>query len=260
MSRIFYNKIIIILTISFFIFSYQLIYTQNKNKIIIAGTGDSQAVLRAIAKKFESRYPGTKVEVPDSIGSSGGIRSTAEGLCDFGRVARKIKENEKKYQLNYKLFAYSPIVFVVNGSVKKINNITYEQIISIYSGKITMWNELGGENTKIYIANREPGDSSRTILEKNLPGFNKITSFAGKIIYTTPETVEIISKYENTIGYVPLSATKKQNLKILKINGFSPTAKNINNGSYKIYVSLGIVWKGKLQGLAKQFVEYLYIH
>ena len=73
-------------------------------KIVIAGTGDSQSLLRVLAGDFEKSHPGTAIEIPDSIGSGGGIKATAMGKCDLGREARGIKDKEKKYGLKYRLF------------------------------------------------------------------------------------------------------------------------------------------------------------
>lgn len=229
-----------------------------QEKIIIAGTGDSQELLRDLAARFEQNNPGKKIEVPDSIGSSGAIRATAMGRSDLGRVARPIKEKEKKYGLSYRLFAYSPVVFVVNPSVKTIDNLTFDQIIGIYSGQVTRWEELGGKQGKIYIVNREKGDSSRSSLEKNIPGFKEIEQPAGKIVYSTPEAVRILRENQNTIGYAPLAMIRETDLKVLRLNGIEPTQANVQKRIYRATVALGLVWKGRLEGLAAEFVDYLF--
>lgn len=229
-----------------------------QEKIIIAGTGDSQKLLRDLAAGFEQNNPGGKIEVPESIGSTGGIRSTAMGRSKLGRVARPIREKEKKYGLSYKLFAYSPVVFAVNRSVKGVDNLTFEQIIGIYSGRVKRWEELGGKKGKIYIVNREKGDSTRSSLEKNIPGFKEIKQPAGEIIYSTPEAVQILTENQNTIGYAPLAMVKGTDLKVLRLNGIEPTQGNVQKGIYVATVSLGLVWKGQLDGLAAEFIDYLF--
>ena len=76
-----------------------------KQSLVIAGTGDSQKLFREIANAFEKTNSGTKIVVPDSIGSGCGIRSAAQGKCDLGRVARPLKGKEKNISLiiNYLL-------------------------------------------------------------------------------------------------------------------------------------------------------------
>ncbi|MBF0121459.1 MAG: substrate-binding domain-containing protein [Desulfobacterales bacterium] len=229
-----------------------------KEKIVIEGTGDSHKLLQILARAFENANPDKKIEIPESIGSSGGIKATAEGKCELGRVARPIRDKEKGYKLNYKVFAYSPVVFVANRSVTWNNNLTKKQILDIYSGKITLWSDLGGKKDDIYIANREEGDSSREVLTKNFHGWKEIENFAGKIIYSTPETIDIISNYKNTIGYVPLSETKGTDLVIMKIDEIYPSAENVKNGKYNLIAPFGIVWKGEMRGLSKAFFDFIF--
>ncbi|MBF0345760.1 MAG: substrate-binding domain-containing protein [Nitrospirae bacterium] len=227
-------------------------------KIVIEGTGDSQVLLRVLADAFHKRHPNTMIEVPESIGSGGGIRSVVDGKCALGRTARELNDKEKKYNLNYKVFAHSPVVFVANLTQKGPDNLSTKQIIDIFSGNITSWGDLGGEKEKIYVVNREEGDSSKNILDKTIPGFKDIKTPAGKTVYSSPETIEILKHYKNTIGYGALSMAINTGLAILKVDGIYPTIKNVQSGSYKLVEPFGLVWKGELIGLAKDFVSFLF--
>lgn len=227
-------------------------------KIVICGTGDSQQLLLMLAEDYEKEHPGTTIDVPDSIGSGGGIRAVAKGDCDLGRVARPIKEKEEKLDLNYTLFALSPVVIAANRSVDGIDSLSTGQIIDIFSGMTKTWDELGGSSGKIFVANREAGDSSRTVLEKTLPGFRDISTFAGKTVYTTPETIDTLSKYKNTIGYVPFAMVMNTDLKVIKIDGIAPSLENVMDGKYRPVTPFGLVWKGELDGPAKAFTDFIF--
>ncbi len=139
-----------------------------------------------------------------------------------------------------------------------MDNLTDRQIGDKYSGRITAWNELGGTDGKIYPVNRELGDSSRSILNKNISDFKEIEKAAAKTFYTTPETVEALVRHKGTIGYSPLSAVTKTALKIMKINGVYPSVKNIGNGKYKLTTPFAIVYKGELSPLAKAFTDFIF--
>ncbi|MDH3976010.1 MAG: substrate-binding domain-containing protein [Deltaproteobacteria bacterium] len=228
-----------------------------KRKLVIAGTGDSQLLLRTLAKAFEKKYKKVKVDVPDSIGSSGGIRAVAEGAADLGRVAREIKEIEKKYKLNYMLFARSPVVFAVNPSVRGVDNVSRSNILKIMKGEISSWTELGGDEYKIYIVQREFGDSSRTAIGNIIPELKEMKEMVGKTFFSTPDTVAALSRYQYTLGYTSLSAIKGTDLIILKVDGIYPSAENIINDSYPYVVPLGFVWQGKLKGLKKKFINFV---
>jgi len=227
-------------------------------KIIVGGTGDNQELLRAAAKTLEKKLGGGEIEVPESIGSGGGIMALAAGKIDLARVARPLKKNEKKYGFTYHAFAKSPVVFVVHSSVIGIDNITTRQIIDLYSGKYTKWEQLGAKEGRIYVITREPGDSCLITLNKILPGFEEIDKPTAKVVYSTPEVVDILEKHRKTIGFLPMSATVGTDLRILKVDGVYPSPENIKNGKYQLVVPFGIVCKGEPRGLAKRFIEFLY--
>jgi len=71
----------------FFIVIMLCPFIRAEETVVVCGTGDSQSLLRRLATEFERKNPGIKIEVPESIGSSGGIKATAKGECDIGRVA-----------------------------------------------------------------------------------------------------------------------------------------------------------------------------
>jgi phosphate transport system substrate-binding protein len=227
-------------------------------KIVISGSGDSQDLLRAMASAFEKANPGARVVIAKSIGSDGGIRAVERGAADLGRIARLVTEKDRKFSLNHVVFAFSPVVFICNANVQKVDNLTYTQIVGIYSGRITSWSQLGGERRPIYVANREEGDSSRTAIEETVPGFNEITSFAGEVIKSTPENIAIVEKYKDTIGYGPLSMLKGRKLKVLKVEGISPSLRNVQSGKYNLFIPFSLVWKGRLRGLSKDFVDFIF--
>jgi phosphate transport system substrate-binding protein len=227
-------------------------------KIIVAGTGDSQELLRKLAKALEKELGGGEIEVPESVGSSGGIKALTKGETDLARVARPLKKSEEKLGFTYKLFAKAPIVFVVHPDVTGIDNIKTKQIIDIYSGKITNWSELGGDPGKIYPITRESGDSCLRVIAKFIPEFAGVSDVVGKVVYSTPETIQTLENHKKTIGYTTLTAIAGTKLRVLKINGIETSVENVLNGKYRLTVPYAIVFKGEPKGLTKRFVDFLY--
>ncbi len=226
--------------------------------LTICGSGDNQELLRQLARLYESSQPGIRVEVPDSIGSSGGVKATAQGQCDIGRLARPLRDKEKRYNLSYKVFASSPVVFIVSANLETISNITAEQVVSIFSGKIRSWRDLGGPQAKIYIAHREKGDSSRSVLEKHLIDFALIKKTVGKTIYSTPETVDIVAGHDNTIAYTSYSSViKKQGIRVLTLEGEMANVEAIKAGKYPLYSEFGLVWRADASADALAFLEFV---
>jgi phosphate transport system substrate-binding protein len=226
--------------------------------VVVPGTGDSQALLRQLAAEFQANT-GIEVEIPDSIGSFGGIRKVAEGEARLGRVARPIRADEEQFKLNYRIFAYSPVVLVTNQPDHCIANLTSQQLVGIYRGELVNWMKFQGcSAAKIFVAGREPGDSSRTVLEKYLPSLKEDTDFAGKMVYTTPELIDSLNNFPYSIGYAPLAMVDQRKLRVLSLNGVAPTAENVRNGSYPLVIPFGIIWKGELSGDEKRFVDFLF--
>ncbi len=228
------------------------------HKMSIAGTGDSQELLRTIAGTLKDTLGGGDIEIPDSVGSGGGIRAVVDGEADIARVARPLNKNEQEAGLTYRLFARAPVVFVVHPEVIGIENITTEEIIKIYSGRINNWNEFGYQVGKIYPINRESGDSCLRVLSEKIPGFADISEPVGKIFYSTQDATDAVVEHKQTIGFLPLPATIGKQIKILKLNGVYPSIENVRSGKYDLTIPFAIVYKGEPKGLAKKFIEFLF--
>jgi|GEM_PF-380085 len=227
-------------------------------EIVVPGTGESQNIMRIVAGALEEKLKGGKIRIPDSIGSGGGIKALAAGKADLARTARPLAENEKKLGLTQRIFAKCPVVFAVHPSVTGVDNLTSQQILKIYAGEITDWDEVGGRSGKIYPITREPGEACLTALKNRLPGFGSGMNTAAKIIYTTPKMVEALARHRKTIGFAALSAFSGTELRILKIDGVSPSPENVLNGAYPFALPYGIVFQGELTGLRKRFVDFLF--
>lgn len=227
-----------------------------QQKVSVCGTGDSEELLRTLGAAFEKANPGVSIVVPDSVGSDGGIKAAAAAECDFGRVARPLKDQEKGLNLTYKVFSFSPIVFVVDPATG-VEILNSKQIVDIFSGKVVAWTEVGGKGGKIAVVNREAKDSSRGELNKHVEGFKAIEKPVGATAVKTPEAVDLLTKTPLAIGYLPAAMAKGQKLKVVKVNGVAPTAANVVQGIYKIAAPFGLVWKGELKPAAQRFYQFL---
>jgi len=225
--------------------------------LVVDGTGDSQAILRMLAQQFMNSRPERIVKVPDSVGSGGGIKNLRNNRCELARTARPIKEKEQDGTLVEYRFAASPIVFAINPSVTGISNLTTGQIIDIYTGTTTVWNQLGGVEAPIYPVDREPGDSSRTILERKMKKFKEAKSVA-KVFYTTPETVNALTQHRSTIGFLPLELALDSKLKAVSIDGFAPNSENIHSGNYPYVCTFSLVARKPVPQRAIEFIDFIY--
>ena len=221
-------------------------------EITIVGTGDGVSILKAIGEAFSQKNPGVTIIVPKSIGSGGGIKSVGNDLYKIGRVARRIKEKEKHFDLKYVPFAKVPTVFSVNKSVG-VKNLSTNQVCDIYSGKITNWKDVGGKDAKIRVVRREDGDSSFKVLLKSFPGFKDITiTSKSKTAYITSEMISILEDREGAIGFGPNDVAKQANVDVLTIDGKKPA-----EAGYPSAGVLALIFKAKnYTGNIKKFAEF----
>ncbi|MCJ7544006.1 MAG: substrate-binding domain-containing protein [Phycisphaerae bacterium] len=226
--------------------------------VTIPGTDDSQELLQDLAQALLDGTQGGQIEVPDSAGSSGGIRALLAGKAPLARVARALTSEEQKAGLTCVTFAKAPIVFVVHPSVLGIDNITRQDVVGIYSGRITKWETLNAKEGRIYAVTRESGNAGLRVLNAQIPELAGITEHRAKVLYTSPEARDALVGHRNTFGFLTTSAAAGTELRILSVDGVQPSPLNVRSGAYRLVVPLSIVYKDKPTGLARRFIDFLF--
>ncbi|MCP4401379.1 MAG: phosphate ABC transporter substrate-binding protein [bacterium] len=221
-------------------------------ELTIVGTGNGMEILKAIGEAFNQLNPETTIQVPPSIDSGGGIKAVGRDEYLLGRVAREIKDKEKPYGLTYVPFVKIPTVFVVNTTVN-VRDLSPQQVLDIYSGKITNWKEVGGDDKKIKVITREEGSSALKVLRNTFPGFRDITvTSRSKTTVSQIETIEAVEKIADAIAYGSYDNTKKANVHILTIDSISAS-----EADYPYVGMLAFVYKeAKYADTVKEFVEF----
>jgi len=221
-------------------------------ELTIVGTGDGVKILKALGAAFERLHPGTTIAVPESIGSSGGIKAVGEEKATIGRIARTIKEKEQGYGLTYLPFARIPVVFFVNPGLP-LQNLSSEQAAAIYRGTVDNWQALGGPDAPIAVVRREEGDSSLSALKKSLPAFKDLAVTERAILTEkTPLMFETVETTPLSIGFGPLDVARNQNVKVLSLDGRLATFPD-----YPVVNTLALVFKeANHQGALQAFTEF----
>lgn len=223
----------------------------------IEGTGDSQELLRELVRLYADQAGTETIIVSDSVGSGGGVRAVAHGKATLGRTARPLTPKERSEGLVEYLFARSPVVLAAHRSLDGVASLTSDQFIRLYAGSYANWSELGGPAEKIYLVNREDGDSSRAVIETYIKSFSQISPL-GKTFYNTPDAAQAVAEHRYTVGYLPLAWAKSKNLHIIALDGVYPTEAAVNEEKYLWVTPFYIISKGAVSGTAKDFLEFLY--
>lgn len=221
----------------------------------VVGSTTVQPVAEVLAEAFEALEPGVIVFVQGG-GSSVGVRSAVDGSADIGMASREIKlsELQENPELRVHTIARDGIAIVAEPGVT-VNSLSKEQIRSIFSGEITNWNEIGGENLVITVVAREEGSGTRAafeelIMDDALIADNAILQPSNGSVKTT------ISITPGAIGFLSFGYLDDQ-IKPIAVDGILPAEESAASGSYKIVRPLNMITNGEPHGIAAVFLEFI---
>ena len=218
------------------------------------GSTSMEKVIGALGESFMEANKGTTFTY-NPTGSGSGIQAVSEGRCDIGLSSRALKDDEKA-TLTETVVALDGIAMIVNPE-NPVSDLTVEQIADIYTGKITNWSEVGGNDAEIVLIGREAGSGTRD-------GFESITGTkdACKLdqeLTSTGGVIEAVAGNPNAIGYASLSAVEGKNtVKAVTVGGVACTEETVLNGSYAIQRPFVLVTKTgeTLSPAAQAFFDY----
>lgn len=211
-------------------------------KISLNGSTSMEKMVNALKEGLEDQYPELQME-PQFTGSSAGIEAVLNGTTDIGNSSRYLKDEEKEKGLSENIVAIDAIV-IVTDTQNKVNDLTKQQLIDIYQGKIRNWKEVGGEDLPIVVIGRESGSGTRSAFEEIL-GIEEQCQYANEVNETGP----IIAKVQSipgAIGYVSLDVID-ETVKPLSIDGIQASEETIQNGQYSLQRPFVMATKGSIE-------------
>ena len=227
---------------------------QETGTVSTDGSTSMEKVIGSLKETFEAENKGITVTY-NPTGSGSGITAVAEGRCDIGLSSRDLKDEEKLKGLTGTVFAYDGIAIIVNPE-NPVSDLTLENIAKIYTGEITNWKDVGGNDAEIVLIGREAGSGTRD-------GFESITKTVGKCKYrqeptSTGDVITTVAGNPAAIGYASL-ASVKDSVKALKVDGVAPSEATVKDGSYKVQRNFVLVTKtdSKLSETAQKFFDYI---
>jgi phosphate transport system substrate-binding protein len=229
-------------------------------ELVIPGSGNPEHVLGELARAFNAQQTQHHVVVPPSIGTAGALREVGEGTARMGRVGRSLKPAERERGFTYVPLGRDAVVFV-GGAGVTVNNVTRDQMVGAYSGKLTDWRELGGKPGPIRVVGREATDASRQVLDREIPGFASIQYHEGvKIVHLDPHAIELLDRFPTSLGFLNRSAldAAKTRLVILSLDGVAPSPENLKAGRYPLWLEFGLIYKSAaLTDAGRAFLQFI---
>ena len=227
--------------------------------ILASGSTALQPLVELVSESFMDQN--AKVDIQVQGGGSGtGLTQVAEKQVDIGNsdvfAEEKLKGDDADKAAALVDHQVAVVGFaVVSHSDTGVDSLTKEQLIDIFTGKVTNWSEVGGADQKIQIINRPGSSGTRATFEKYALG-TKTDDIPNSIQEDSSGTVKkMIKETPGSIGYLALSYLD-DSIKALKYDGVEASVDNIISGKYPVWAYEHMYTNGEPEGALKAFLDY----
>ncbi len=232
-----------------------------KGTITSSGSSALLPLAKDAAAEFKKKHPDVSI-VLNGGGSGTGLKQVSDGTVNIGNSdvpAESKLPKEKAAELVDHKVAIVTVAAVANKDVAKaVPNLSKEQLIDIFTGKVTNWKDVGGPDQNVVLVTRPSTSGTRALfsefaLDKNQEASNKSleTDDSGALIQS-------ISNTPGAIGYVALPyLLNNSSVAAISIDGVAPTLENSYNGSYKVWGFEHMYTKGEPNALQKAYLDFI---
>src|SRR3954471_11674717 len=230
------------------------------DSIVIKGSDTLGAKLvPQLAEQFKSEHPGTEFNIA-AEGSATAFAALIDKTAALGMASRPAKPEEiagakaKGVELKETIVAYDGIAVIVNAG-NPVKSLTKKQVEQIFTGEVTDWSAVGGSGGKIsiYTRNTSSGtysDFKELAMKKRdyAPGSQKMAG--------NEQIASEVGRNPAGIGYVGMAYTKAGGVKVVSIDGATPSIQSVQNHSYPYWRPTFYYTNGEPGGVAKSFLDF----
>lgn len=239
-----------------------LLFSSNamaKEEVMINGSTTLLPIIQKASEVFMQNNPSVALSISGG-GSGNGIKALNEGLCQIAMSSRDVKSTEvadaksKGIELNRITVAWDALVPVVHPS-NKVQELSLEQLKNIYTGKITNWKELGGDDEKIVVISRDTSSGTFESWAELVMNKEKVAPTA-LLQASSGAVVTTVSKNKRAIGYIGFGYVNNT-LKVITVDGVKASAESVLQKKWEISRELYLFTNGAPKGAAKEFVDFM---
>ncbi|OAB39847.1 phosphate-binding protein [Paenibacillus macquariensis subsp. defensor] len=230
--------------------------------LLAVGSTALQPLVEQVGQKFmaDSKYAGVQVQVQGG-GSGTGLTQVSGGQADIGNsdvfAEEKLKDadaDKAKELIDHQVAVVA--MSIVSNKDTGVDTLTKQQMVDIFTGKVTNWNEVGGIDEKIVIVNRPSSSGTRSTFEKYALG-TKVEDLSGAILEESSGTVrKIVGETPGAIGYLAFSYLD-DSIKSIKYDGVEAKVENVVTGEYPVWAYEHMYTKGEPNEVVKAFLDYM---
>ncbi len=229
--------------------------------ITIQGSTTIAPYMLKVQEIYKGKFSNITIDMT-AHGSGTGAAAVLNGTANLAMLSRDLKESEIASGLVQTTIGLDGIMAIINTDAG-VSSLTSEQLEKIYSGEITNWKEVGGNDKKITVITRESGSGTRDGFEEALKKVDENYSLVSSAIETS-STNALVLAVNNTfgaIGYVSIGHTEKinskSNIAIATLDGVTPTEEHVKDGSYSIQRNLVLATKGTPTGATADLISWI---
>jgi phosphate transport system substrate-binding protein len=231
-------------------------------KLTLAGSSALLPLMQEAANQFQAKNPGVQITVTAG-GSGAGRTQVCEGKIDIGNSDVSLSDDEKS-KLNCADAVQTPVAIQAFAPVANkqgpgsLTNLTKQQLIGIFSGKVTNWKDVGGDDQALVLINRAKGSGTRSNMAKFLFGGDDTKFATGASEEDNSETVkQTVSQTPGAISYLSFAYLNDPNLLAVSIDGVAPTKEDIQAGKWPIGGPGYSITKGPPSEVARAFLDFV---
>ena len=224
--------------------------------ISMVGSTSMEKFANALSEAFMEKYPKVTVTA-EFVGSGAGIEAVSNGTADIGNSSRNLKDEEKAKGVAENIVAIDGIAVVVDPA-NTVEDLTKDQLTSIYDGTVTNWKDVVANDAPIVVVGREAGSGTRGAFEELLK-LEDACKYSNELDSTGAVMAKVAST-PGSIGYVSLDVLD-DTVKALKLDGAEPTEENIKAGKYFLSRPFVMATKGEISeqsDLVKALFDFIY--
>ena len=222
------------------------------------GASSFQALVEAAAEKFMDKNPDCSI-TGSGNGSGKGLTAVASGTVTIGNsdvfAETKLEADQAKDLVDHEV-AVVGMGPVVSKNVT-VDDLSLAQLKDIFSGKITNWKDLGGDDAKIVVLNRKAGSGTRATFEAAVFG-TETTDFKGDAELDKSGDVQTqMGSTDNAISYLDFSHFDDSKFNAVKVDGVEPRSENVLDNSFEIWATEHMYCKKDADEATKAFLEFM---
>lgn len=228
---------------------------ETKEKLQFSGSTTVQPLAEKLAEVYQIQHPGLDLVI-GAGGSRVGIQAVQEGTADIGMVSRELRDGEMTEGMEKHQIAIDVLAMIVHPS-NPVEELSLEQLKDIYTGKITNWEKVGGDDMPIAPLIREVSSGTRGAFDEIVLEDESPIETEENTKITAGEVSTEVKENPSAIGYVGFGHLSGDEVKVLAIDGVVPSPEVAIDGTYKLKRPLNLLTGPLSREQAQEFIDFV---